>query len=173
MLFTYKKTDKSIFGDSFEKAIKIVLDRSNADRISKPGMCDFRIGRKNYEIKQNGGVIRYADDKTYIKGSNRIIYATHISYQIIAEDNENITIDIDLADTQMYILDRQEFVKFLLENGYGKYNVKRRELNIQTLYNYKKDAYHGAKGKRLEEWAREHEIDDPIIDEILEKVWAE
>lgn len=171
--YTYKKTDKGIYGDSFEKAIKAILNRRNADRVSGQGKTDFRFDRKNYEIKQNGTIIKYADNKNYIIGSNRVIYASHISYEIIDENDEEITISVDLADTQMYVLDKKEFVQYLLDNGHAKYNSARHEVNIQTLWNYKKDAYHGARGKRIEEWAREHEIDDNIIDEILERVWAE
>ena len=63
-------------------------------------------------------------------------------------------------------MDRSEFVKFLEEIGCVKYNASRGTVNIQTVYNYKKDSYHGKKGKLIEEWASEHWIDDEAIDAI-------
>jgi hypothetical protein len=91
---------------------------------------------------------------------------------VIEETEENITIDIDLFATEIFVLDRQEFVAFLLENGMVKVNASRGTANIQTCYNYKKDAYHGRTGKRIEEWAKANEIDDDIISLIYDGVEA-
>lgn len=165
--YTFNKTDSGIIGKAFEMAIKDALKRRNADSISPCGSADFRFNRHNYDTKQNGSVIRYQPKSQYIKGSNRVIYSTHVSYTTISETATTVTIEIDLSDTTMFVLDRKEFVQFLLDNGYAKQNATRGTVNVQTCYNYKKDAYHGRTGKRIEEWAREHEIDDDIIGYIL------
>lgn len=168
MYYTFNKIDSGIQGKAFEMAIKTALNRKNADRVSPCGGSDFRMGAVNYEVKQNGTCIQYHEGEKYIKGSNRVLYATHVAYTVVTETEENITIDIDLFGTEIFVLDRQEFVAFLLENGMVKVNASRGTANIQTCYNYKKDAYHGRTGRRIEEWAREHEIDDDIVSLIYD-----
>lgn len=168
MMYTFKKTNKGIYGDSFEMAVKKALKRKNADKVSPAGVSDFRFHNKNYDVKQNGTVLKYNLSGKYIKGSNRVIYASHIAYDIIAEDDEYITISVDLANTQMFVLDRYEFVEFLETIGAVKINKAYGTANIQSCYNYKKDAYHGAIGRKIEAWAYEHELDDDVIGYILE-----
>ena len=172
MYYKFNKTDSGIQGKAFEMAIKEALHRKNAHRVSPCGSSDFRYNAKNYEVKQNGTCLQYHEGEQYIKGSNRVIYATHIAYTVITETEEDIAIEVDLLNTEMFILDRSEFVSFLIENGMVKVNESRGTVNIQTCYNYKKDAYHGRTGKRIEEWAKENEIDDDIIGLIYDGVEA-
>lgn len=162
-IYTFDKTDCGIFGKAFEMAIKDALRRKNADRVSPCGVSDFRFNHKNYDTKQNGSCIRYAEDTQYIKGSNRVIYATHIAHTIVAETDTHISVAVDLASTDMYVLDKREFVAFLLEINGVKLNASRGTANIQTCYNYKRNAYHGKKGKLIEAWAQEHELEDDIL----------
>lgn len=168
--YTFKKTDKGYIGKAFEMAIKDSLNRKNAEKVSSQGMADFRYHNKNYDTKQNGSCIKYANSKTYVKGSNRVIYSTHIDYTIEAETDTEISLSVNLADTNMFVLDKKEFVSFLLENGYAKHNTARGEINIQTCYNYKKNAYHGRLGRKIEDWCYENEIDDDIIGDILDNL---
>lgn len=163
MHYTFKKTDSGIFGNAFEMAVKDALNRKHADRVSPAGVTDFIFNRKHYDTKQNGTVLRYCADWGYIRGSRRVLYASHIAYRVIEETETTITIEPDLLNTEIFVLDRQEFIDFLLFNGYAKENKSRGTINIQTGYNYKKDAYHGRVGRNIEEWAREHEIDDDIV----------
>lgn len=172
MLYQFNKTDSGIQGKAFEMAIKEALNRKNANRVSPCGSSDFRYNAKNYEVKQNGTCLQYHEGEQYIKGSNRVIYATHIAYSVVMETEENVAIEVDLLNTEMFILDRSEFVNFLIENGMVKVNESRGTVNIQTCYNYKKDAYHGRTGKRIEEWAKANEIDDDIISLIYDGVEA-
>ena len=164
--YTFKKSDFGAFGKAFEMSIKDALNRPNPDIVSKQGKPDFRYHRKCYDVKQNGTIIKYDTTTNYIEGSSRVIYASHIAYKVISEDAETITFAINLADTDMRVVDRREFVRFLLDNGHAKINKSRDTVNIQTLYNYKKDAYHGLKGYDIEAWTAEHEIDDDIIGDI-------
>lgn len=170
MTYTFDKTDSGIFGKAFEMAIKDALNRKNPNSVSPCGVADFRYFRRNYDAKQNGSCIRYTPNGSYIKGSNRVLYATHIAHTITAETETHITIEVDLLSTEIFVLDRHEFIEYLLENGMVKLNASRGTANIQTCYNYKKDAYHGRTGKRIEEWAREHEIDDDIVSIIYDMV---
>lgn len=164
--YTFKKTDKGIIGKAFEMAIKDALNRNNADKVSPCGSCDFIYNRKCYDTKQNSSVIKYAEHSRYIKGSNRVIYATHISHTITEIDENTVAIAVDLLNTDFYCLDRKEFIDFLLEINCVKVNAEYGTVNIQTVYNYSKDAYHGKKGKVIEAWASEHYLDDEAIDAI-------
>lgn len=170
--YTFNKTDSGIIGKAFEKAIKDALSRRNPNKVSPAGRTDFLFMRKAFDVKQNGSVIRYFDDDKFIRGSSRVIYATHVSHNIVSETDTEITVTIDLGNTEMFCVDRSEFVKFLLENGYAKQNVSRGTINIQTCYNYKKDAYHGRTGHKIEEWCRDNEIFDDIdiIGRIMEAI---
>lgn len=168
MTHIFKVADSGVIGKAFEMTIKEALRRKNANRVSPCGTSDFRFNCKNYDSKQNGSCIKYGDTKQYIKGSNRVIYATHVSHTIIPIDDEHISIDIDLMGTDLFVLDRKEFITFLESIGCVKHNKERNTVNIQTVYNYKKDAYHGKKGRMIEEWAREHDLDDDVIDAIYE-----
>lgn len=161
--YTFNKTDSGILGKAFEMAIKDALNRQNADKVSPCGQTDFRFNRNCYEVKQNGSCVKYSADSGYIKGSNRVIYATHVAHTIIAENENTVTVAIDLASTEMFILDRKEFIEFLGTVNGIKLNASRGTANIQTCYNYKKDAYHGRLGHKIEEWASENEIEDDIL----------
>ena len=166
--YTFSKTDSGYIGKAFEMAIKDALRRKNADKVSPCGSADFRYDSKNYDAKQNGSVIRYSESSTYIKGSNRVIYATHVSYSVIDETAESVTITIDLANTDMFVVDRKAFITFLQDINCVKVNRERGTVNVQTVYNYKKDAYHGRKGHAIEDWAYENDLQDDIIGAILE-----
>ena len=167
--YTFSKRDSGIIGKAFEMAIKDALNRRNADSVSPCGVADFRWYHKNYDVKQNGSCVRYSPNGAYIKGSNRIIYATHVSYSVIDETETEITICVNLNKTEMFVVDRSEFIDFLTSINGVKLNKSRGTANIQTCYNYAKKAYHGKKGVTIEEWAAEHEIDDDgILDAILE-----
>lgn len=168
MYYTFNKTDSGIQGKAFEMAVKDALKRKNANRVSPCGSSDFRYNAKNYEVKQNGTCLQYHEGEQYIKGANRVIYATHIAYTVTAETEESLTIEVDLLNTEMFILDRSEFVKYLIAEGMVKVNASRGTVNIQTCYNYKKDAYHGCTGRRIEKWARANEIDDDIVSLIYD-----
>ena len=168
MQYTFKKIDSGFIGKGFELAVKDALNRKNADRVSPCGQADFRFNGHNYDVKQNGSVLRYNPTSKYIKGSSRVIYASHIAYTVTAETEETITIAVDLASTDLFVVDRNDFVAFLLDNGLAKANKSRGTVNVQTGYNYKKDAYHGRTGKKIEAWAYENEHDDDdIIGTIL------
>ena len=169
-IYTFDKKDSGIQGKAFEMAIKDALKRRNADKVSPCGSADFRYKSKNYDAKQNGTVIKYSSHKQYVKGSSRVVYATHIDYSVVNETADTISITVDLANTQMFVLDKVEFVEYLQSVNKIKFNTSRGTANIQTAYNYKKDNYHGKWGKVFEEWAFDHEIDDDIIGDILENL---
>lgn len=168
--YTFNKTDSGIIGKAFEMAIKDALNRKNADKVSPCGTCDFRFARKNYEVKQNGGVLQYSPNARMIKGSNRVIYATHVAYTTIAETDETVTISVNLADTDLFVFDRAEFIEFLESINCIKMNHSRGTANVQTVYNYTKSAYHGRKGHAIEAWGLEHDLGDDVIGYILEGI---
>lgn len=170
MIYTFNKNDDGIIGKAFEMAIKDILSRKNADKVSPCGSADFRYNSKNYDTKQNGSCIRYNGHSKYVKGANRVIYATHIAHRIVTESDTQIAIEIDLGNTSFFEVDKTEFINFLLSINCIKVNESRGTVNIQTVYNYKKDAYHGAKGKKIEQWCYENELEDNITSLILDKL---
>lgn len=170
MHYTFDKTDSGIFGKVFEMAVKDALKRKHAERVAPAGVTDFIFNRKHYDTKQNGSVLRYNADWGYIRGSSRILYASHIAYAVVEETETTLTIEPDLLNTEIFVLDRKEFLDFLLSNGYAKQNQSRGTVNIQTGYNYKKGAYHGRVGRNIEDWARDHEIEDDIVSLIYDAI---
>ena len=171
--YTFDKTDSGYIGKAFEMAVKEVLHRRNASTVSPAGRTDFCRG-KYYDVKQNGTVLQYNPGEAMIKGSSRVIYATHVAHTVEAVTDSTITISIDLGATDMFVLDRKEFIDFLLSTpGFCKVNASRGTLNIQTMYNYKKNAYHGKKGRVLEAWMEENRLfDDSTVEDILDGFYS-
>lgn len=170
---TFHASDDGYVGKAFEYALKTLLDRKNADRISPAGRTDFIYGGKYYEVKQNGGVAKYSDYDGFFRGSRRIIYATHIVNTVTDNGDDTVTVTIDLEQTEFFILDRQVFIDYLISTNGLKVNASRGTMNIQTMYNYTKNAYHGARGKKLEEWARKNSLEDDILDVLFDKIYGE
>lgn len=166
--YTFNIDDKGFLGKAYEMATKFAVDIADADTVSPKGKPDFRFNRKCYDVKQNGTVIQYANESGYIKGSSRVIYAPYIAYTVEERTAETITVSVDLANTEFFVLDRDAFVKFLLTTkGATKRNAKRGNINIQTVYNYTKREKHGNLYDKITAWAYENALDDPIIDVIL------
>ena len=157
-IYTFNKTDNGYQGKAFEMAIKSLLDAKHPDRVSPCGQTDLRYNGKCYDVKQNGSPIQYNPKQKMIKGSTRVIYTTHIVYDIITETETEITISVDLDRTEFFVLDRDKFVEFLLENGLAKENKSRGTVNIQTLFVYKTNKYHGAKWKKITAYGRANNL---------------
>ncbi len=173
-VYTFEKKNSGYIGIAFEMAVKDALHRKHADRLAPAGKADLNYNRKNYDTKQNGSVLHYNADWRMIQGSGRVVYATHISYNVVAETETHISISVDLGATDMWCVDRKQFLDFLLNTeGFCKVNASRGTLNIQTMWNYKKNAYHGRKGRILEAWLDNNKLtDDPIVEDIIEGFYA-
>lgn len=178
--YTFKKErnggfPRNAFGDGWEMAVKFAAGDKYAEFVSSCGKCDFRHG-KHYDTKQNASPILYGEVKrgnTYIHGSSRVIYATHIAYEIINETETEVEIFIDLGNTDFWVVDKKAFVKFLLSTpGMVRDIPARSQMNIQTIWNYSKNKYHGVKYKVLEKWLDENKLDDDIVDIILDGFYS-
>ena len=170
---TFNAHDDGYVGKAFECALKTLLERKNANRVSPAGKTDFVYNRRYYEVKQNGGVAQYDMTKKTFSGSRRIIYATHIVNTVTDNGNGTITVTLDLGQTEFFVLDREVFTAYLESTNGIKVNASRGTMNIQTMYNYTKNAYHGARGKKLEAWARENGLEDDILDILFDKIYGE
>ena len=168
--YTFKITDDGIFGKAFEMAVKEALNRKNPNSVSPCGTADFRYHSKNYDTKQNGSCVRYNPSGLYVKGSNRVIYAVHIAHTVVYQDEKYITLSVDLANTEMYCVDKKAFITFLLSINGVKLNSSRGTANIQTSYNYNQGKYHGKKGHIIEAWCQDNSITDTVIDDILDGI---
>ena len=170
---TFNAHDDGYVGKAFECALKTLLERKNANRVSPAGKTDFVYNRRYYEVKQNGGVAQYDANKKAFSGSRRIIYATHIVNTVTDNGNGTITVTLDLEQTEFFVLDREVFTAYLESTNGIKVNSSRGTMNIQTMYNYTKNAYHGARGKKLEKWARENALQDEILDILFDRIYGE
>lgn len=170
---TFNAHDDGYVGKAFECALKTLLDRKNADKVSPAGKTDFIYNRHHYEVKQNGGVAQYDMGKKAFSGTPRIIYATHIVNTVTDNGNGTITVTLDLEQTEFFVLDREVFTAYLKSTNSIKVNASRGTMNIQTMYNYKKNAYHGARGKELEKWARKNALQDEILGILFDKIYGE
>ena len=170
---TFHASDEGYVGKAFECALKTLLNRKNADRVSPAGKTDFIYNHNYYEVKQNGGVAKYDLEKGAFSGSRRIIYATHIANTVTDNGDGTITVTLDLESTEFFVLDREVFTAYLESTNGLKVNVSRGTMNIQTMYNYTKNAYHGARGKNLEAWARANSLEDDILDVLFDKIYGE
>lgn len=170
---TFNEHDDGYIGKAFECALKTLLNRKNADRVSPAGRTDFVYNHRYYEVKQNGGVAKYDMTSNAFRGSRRIIYATHIENTVTNNGNGTITVTLDLENTEFFVLDRETFTAYLESTNGIKINASRGTCNIQTMYNYTKNAYHGARGKKLEAWARANHLDDDILDILFDKIYTE
>jgi hypothetical protein len=168
-IFSAKVTDKGYIGDAFEMASKYAIGIKNWNEVSPAGKPDCRYNGKCYDFKQNGTIIDYTGNGKYVFGSSRVVYATHIDYTVIASDNGFIEFVINLEETNFFVVDKKAFVKFLLSTkGMTKTNKARdNEVNIQTVWNYSKNAYHGRKGRLIEAWGFENDLADIITDAML------
>jgi hypothetical protein len=170
---TFNENDDGYVGKAWEYALKILLERKNADRISPAGRTDFIYNHSYYEVKQNGGVARYSEYDGMFRGSSKIIYATHIENTVTNNGNGTITVTLDLENTEFFVLDRKKFIAYLESTNGLKVNESRNTVNIQTMYNYTKNAYHGKRGKNLEEWARKNSLKDDILDILFDKIYTD
>lgn len=170
---TFDEKDDGYVGKAWEYALKFLLERKNAERISPAGRTDFIYNSQYYEVKQNGGVAKYSEYDGFFRGSKRIIYATHIENTVVNNGNGTITVRLDLENTEFFVLERAKFIKYLKDTNGIKYNESRDTWNIQTMYNYTKNAYHGARGKKLEAWARANSLEDDILDVLFDKIYTD
>lgn len=170
---TFHENDDGSIGKAFEFALKHLIEVKHPDRISPAGRTDFIYKHRCYEVKQNGGVAKYHEYDGTFRGSRRIIYATHIANTIVNNEDGTITITLDLENTEFFVLDRDVFIDYLERTNGFKLNKSRDTINIQTMYNYTKDAYHGARGKKLEAWARQNSLEDDILDLLFDKIYED
>ena len=172
-MYEFNKDNSGCVGIAFELTLKKVLERKHSDRLSPAGRTDFIYNHQYYEVKQNGGVAKYHEYDGIFRGSGRIIYATHVEHTVYDLGNDRIGVEIDLANTEFFVLDRDAFIKYLTDTNGLKVNESRGTINIQTMYNYTKNAYHGARGKNLEKWARANQLKDDILDVLFDKIYTD
>lgn len=160
------------FGDGLEMLVKYFAGIKKWDEVSPTGKPDFAIGSRHYDVKQNGSPIVYGNN-TAVQGSSRVIYAPFVSVAIIEQTATYRVLQFDLANTEFFIVDKRKFVKFLQTSPKNlcKDNPTRGQLNIQTVYNYKKGEPHGKKGEYIREWCYENEVDTDLKEKILEAIW--
>lgn len=163
------KITSAIQGGYIEMIIKYASGIEKWDCISPAGKPDFAIKYRHYDVKQNGSPIEYGGGKA-VEGSSRVIYAPFIACELIEDTATYQVWEFDPASTEFFIVDKNAFVKFLRTSPKNliKPNSTREQVNIQTVYNYSKQAYHGKKGQYIREWCIENEIETDFKDTILE-----
>ena len=108
--------------------------------ISKPGKVDITATidghARRMEIKQNGGDFRYN-----CKGNTYIAYAVYIDPNKSLREQFGYVMPMEIFKACGYALNH-----IRTEKTDSKGNTK---MALQTLYNYKKGDFHGAKGFKL------------------------
>lgn len=135
--YNLNEQNAGFYGMVFECAIKEVLGKIAT--VSPCGRVDLQKGKK-YEIKQNGGEL-FPVSRTEIKGVSMVIYAPWID------------MTKSLMQQTAFVVERHEFIEILEATkclrGCKKTSDGREVVSVQTLYNYKLNAPHGAKGRKL------------------------
>ena len=135
--FNLNEENAGFYGMVFECAIKKALGKNAV--VSPCGRVDLQKGKK-YEIKQNGGEL-FPVSRHEIKGVSMVIYAPFID------------MSLDLEEQTAFVVERHEFLEILESTkclrGCKKSSDGREVVSVQTLYNYKLNAPHGAKGRKL------------------------
>lgn len=159
-------------GDIFEMLVKYFANVKKWDKVSPTGKPDFAIGSRHYDVKQNGSPIIYGKNAP-VSGSSRVIYAPFVSCRIVEQTATYRVFEFDLSNTEFFIVDKKAFVKFLRTSPKNlcKVNESREQLNIQTVYNYSKQAYHGKKAQYIRDWCIDNEVDEDLKNLILENVF--
>lgn len=163
------KITSAIQGGYIEMITKYASGIAEWNCISPAGQPDFAVKYRHYDVKQNGSPIEYGNGKK-IQGSSRVIYAPFVACQLV-EDTATYQIwEFDPASTEFFIVDKWAFVKFLQTSPKNliKPNSSREQVNIQTVYNYSKQAYHGKKAQYIRDWCIENEIETEFKDRLLE-----
>lgn len=121
----------------------------------------------NYDVKQASSPIKYGD-KDYIYGSSRLIYAPFIKYEILAINDGIATIQVDIKEQDVYCIAKQDFLEIIESLGLKKNNKTRDTININTIWNYTKNAPHSK--KKLHELVTMLEKYNLSNDELLKKI---
>lgn len=128
----------AINGYLLEYAVKDYAHKKLA--ISKPGKVDLSLpidGKlRRVEVKQNGGDFRYN-----CKGNSYIVYAVYIDGNKPLREQFGYVMPMEVFRTAGYTLNH-----IRTEKKDSKGNVK---MSLQTLYNYSKQDFHGAKAFKL------------------------
>ena len=135
--FGFNVGNDGFYGMVFEASIKHALGREAT--VSPCGRVDLQCG-KRYEVKQNGGEL-YPVSRNEVRGVSMVIYAPWIDM--------NKPLESQVA----FVVDRHEFIDILEATkclrGRKLSSDGREVVSVQTLYNYKLGAPHGAKGRKL------------------------
>lgn len=132
--YGYKMEDSGKFGKTFERDLKASFCQKAV--VAKQGKIDFRRDRKCYEVKTGAGELDYL-----LKSSIKyVVYVPVVSMDYPVEQQEG------------FILNRADFLQILEEVGLIREKTSTagaHKVTIQTFWNHKKNAPHGAKYEKM------------------------
>lgn len=164
---TRQEIDNSAFGTLFELLIaNIANEKDHRQSLKSQGKADVK-HHYNYDVKQASSPIKYGE-KDYIFGSSRLIYAPFIKYEILQKSDVMVTLKIDIKEQNVYCIAKNDFLEIIDMLGLKKENKSRDTININTIWNYTKNAPHSKKKLReLVTMLEQYNMQD---DELLKKI---
>lgn len=132
--YGYKVEDSGKNGKTFERDLKAFFNQRAV--VAKQGKIDFRRDRKCYEVKTGAGELDYL-----LKSS--VKYVVYVPV---------VNMDYPVDEQEGFILNRADFLQILEEVGLIREKTATsgaHKVTIQTFWNAKRNAPHGAKYEKL------------------------
>ena len=132
--YGYKVEDSGKMGKTFERDLKALFSQKAI--VAKQGKIDFRRDRKCYEVKTGAGELDYL-----LKSSIKFVVYVPV-----------VHMDLPIDAQEGFILNRADFLQILEEVGLIREKTSTagaHKVTIQTFWNNKKNAPHGAKYEKL------------------------
>ena len=132
--YLYKASDSGVYGKTFERDLKAAFNQKA--QVSKQGKIDFRRLRSCYEVKTGAGELDYLLRST-------IKYVVYVPV---------VRLESAVTEQEGFIMERATFLECLDAVGLIREKTStagERKVTIQTFWNHKKNAPHGAKYEKL------------------------
>ena len=132
--YSYKTTDSGLYGKTFERDLKAAFNQKAT--VAKQGKIDFRRMRSCYEVKTGAGELDYL-----LRSSIR-----YVVYVPVVRLTDAVT------EQEGFIMERATFLECLDAVGLIREKTAtsgEHKVTIQTFWNHKKNAPHGAKYEKL------------------------
>lgn len=158
MLRVFRKvTDAGRYGDAMEMATKDFF--GYVVKVAANSRPDLRRGGKCYEFKTGAGEVEklYHSEQPYVMFIPVPVYTETPTHMVAEDGTPMVCITIDVERCEGFLFEREVFLQGMESIGAIRATKKGtdgiRRHCIQTFWNHKKNAPHGALLDRILEWA--------------------
>lgn len=152
-----KVTDAGRYGDAMEMATKDFF--GYVVKVAANSRPDLRRGGKCYEFKTGAGEVEklYHSEQPYVMFIPVPMYTETPTHMVAEDGTPMVCITIDVERCEGFLFERETFLRGMESIGAiraakkGTDGIRRH--CIQTFWNHKKNAPHGALLDRILEWA--------------------